>query len=132
MRSFLLLLAFLLALAGSAAAQSSRNPRLLTPAELQADVRILRKALEQVHPQLYRYTDNPTFDRAFAALEGDVQQGTAEGKFFRRVSQIAVLAHCGHTWTNPLNQEKGLVERVFDRPHFLPFYFRLQQFPLRL
>lgn len=121
MKKLILLMACVVASANFADAQTQR---LLTPEAERTDVRVLRKALEEIHPQLYRYTDKPTIDRAFATLEADASKGMTEGEFFKRVSQITTLAHCGQTWTNPLNQDEAFIKRNFDRQHFLPFYFR--------
>ena len=121
MKKLILWIACVLASANFADAQAQR---FLTPEEARTDVRVFRKALEEIHPQLYRYTDKPIFERAFATLEADASKGMSESEFFKRVSQIATLAHCGHTWTNPLNQDAEFIRRNFNRQHLLPFYFR--------
>ena len=55
--------------ATAAPAEPRYTPRMLTANEATRDVDLLIRALETVHPGLYRYTAKPEIDAAFAQLK---------------------------------------------------------------
>ena len=50
-------------------AQAVYEPLVITPSDAHRDAALLRRALETVHPGLYRYTDKVHVDAAFNRLE---------------------------------------------------------------
>lgn len=90
-----------------------------------ADVSIFRSALEQLHPQLYRYTRKEGLDRSSESLTEDARNGMSQAEFLTRVSEIAVKVHCGHTFVNLMNQKDADLERLFNKQTFIPLYFKL-------
>ena len=62
-------LAFLFLIAGLPAVAAKRKVPTLdqnfTPAQLQEDLKVLRDAMEQVHPALYLYSPKAEFDTLF-------------------------------------------------------------------
>jgi hypothetical protein len=123
MKRVVSLLSLLLLLTLAAFAQNQQ--RILTPSQLQKDFVIFKTALENIHPQLYRYTPKAEFDKSFSRLETDIRKDMPEREFFRRLSMLAVEAHCGHTFCNLMNQKDEFLDRAFNRQTFLPFYFRV-------
>ena len=65
------LAAILFAFVMAASARAQDPPaRQLRPAEATADVALMRRALETVHPGLYRHRSKATIDRAFVLGNG--------------------------------------------------------------
>ena len=88
------------------------------------DARILRSALETLHPGLYRYQSPREWAQRFERFESRFERaGRLEEKYLHL---SALLAHirCGHTYANFFNQRDEVAERLFDRPTRLPFRFR--------
>jgi|GEM_PF-284681 len=71
--------------------------RLYSPAQLQADFQCFRKALEEAHPGLYRYTTKPAFDRLLDSVAVQLQHPRSERQFFCLLSKVVAHVHCGHT-----------------------------------
>ncbi|MEC4592484.1 S41 family peptidase [Nitrospirillum amazonense] len=103
MRPSRLLLSLLLAgaLAGLSTAQADEPPRYaplpLTPAQAQADVALLRQALETIHPGLYRYSGPAGIDAAFARLEQIATALATDLTLWRAVAEMLAAIHCDHT-----------------------------------
>ena len=88
------------------------------------DLRILKRALTELHPGLFRYTTPAALDAEFAAAEAAVAQGASRGQMFLLASRIAASVHCGHTWTNRYNQRQDVQDAVFNRADKLPISLR--------
>ncbi|MBS1797428.1 MAG: hypothetical protein JSS81_26635 [Acidobacteria bacterium] len=97
----------------------------LTGDEMRGDLEVLRRTLTTIHPGVYRYIAPAALDRAFADAAARLGPAASEGEFLVVVAQLVSRIDCGHTFANPLNQEKDFRARVFDRRALLPFYFRL-------
>lgn len=129
MRTSIILLCLILFLPAPAKSQvpgpaASRPLPTVPAAALQADLRILRQALETLHPGLLRYNTpnqmNARFDSL--AVELDHEQSLAEA--YLAIARFANTIECGHTFPNPYNQE-GLVRQVIvEGGGRVPFYFR--------
>lgn len=65
------------------------------------DLAIYRKALEESHPSLYRFTSKEKFDSMFNSIEANLSDKTTELDFFRSVSQISSLVREGHSYVQP-------------------------------
>jgi len=92
-------------------------------AELQADVAILRRAYETLHPGLYRYNTPAQIDTAFRALELEFQQDRTLAEAYLAFSVLAAKVKCGHTYANFFNQSSAVQAALFQAPR-VPFYFR--------
>ena len=95
-RPMLLLTAAALTVASLAAADPQPAPRS-SPAELREDFEIMRHALEEAHPGLYRYTPKPTMDRIFDAAEKRIDRPMDGWEFYRLTAPVIASIHCGHT-----------------------------------
>ena len=81
----------------SAVSRASTATNLIATADARFDLMVLRTALSEAHPSLYRYRSKPeidaAFDRAFAALDHDVSPLDAYAVFSEAVAAIGD----GHT-----------------------------------
>jgi hypothetical protein len=69
------------------------------PAEkLREDFRILRSALEQIHPALYLYKPRENFDRLFDETAKSFDRPLTRREFYLRVSPVVEKVKCGHTY----------------------------------
>ncbi len=95
----------------------------LTKAQMAEDLAILKRSLTTLHPGIYRYVKPSEIDSEFAKAERKLSEQTPEGSFFVIVSQLLNKLNCGHTYTNPYNQNEALRSRLFGGRTYLPFYF---------
>ena len=56
-------------LVAAGATDAAYQPRVIAPEDARSDVELLRRALETVHPGLYRYSAKAEVDAAFARVE---------------------------------------------------------------
>jgi hypothetical protein len=109
------------------ATPASTDPRgadsMLRAADLQADVALLRRAYETLHPGLLRYNTPAQFDAAVGALEREFRQDRTLAQAYLAFSVFAATAKCGHTYPSFFNQSESVAEALFRAPR-LPFYFR--------
>ncbi|MDO7874377.1 S41 family peptidase [Hymenobacter sp. ASUV-10] len=94
--------------------------RQLTPAQQQADFQLFRKALQEVHPGVYRYTPKAVFDARFDSVAARLTQPQSEQAYYAALTSLVVQLRCGHTKFIPA-----------DRDDKYP-YHTSQLFPLRL
>lgn len=76
----------------------------LSAADAQRDLRILRRALVDLHPGLYRYATPQQVDAEFTAANAAVAAGASRAQLYLLATRLAAAVRCGHTWTNPANQ----------------------------
>jgi hypothetical protein len=105
-----------------AAPVAAYAPVVLSVADARADVALMRRALETIHPGLYRYQSRATIDAAFARLERATEQPIETLALHREIALMLATIHCDHT-------KAELPDRVaeFRRSHptHLPLRFRL-------
>jgi hypothetical protein len=82
------------ALANQATAQGS--PARLSTAQVQQDFDVARKALEEAHGALYRFTPKPELDRRFDELRARANREMSRREFFGLVNQLLVATGDGH------------------------------------
>jgi hypothetical protein len=99
---------------------------LVPPEKLREDFRILRNALEEGHPGIYRYAPKPELDRHFDEAEKALDRPMNVYEFYRIVAPVVTALKCGHTGVRvspDLDKDKPrlpLVVRVLDgRPYVL-------------
>jgi len=95
----------------------------LGAADLQADLAVLRRAYETLHPGLLRYNTPAQMDAAFGVLGREFQQDRTLAEAFLAFSEFAAKVKCGHTYPNFFNQKETVAAALFRGPR-LPFYFR--------
>ena len=129
MRTSFLLCAIALALAipGIAVAQSTTpaatyQPRMLSAEDARADVALLRRGLETVHPGLYRYTTNKGINAAFARLEAAAARPISDLALHGEIALMLATIHCDHT---KAEMSDALTAYRATNPTHLPFRFKI-------
>src|SRR5580704_723849 len=84
------------ALAAITWGQTPTLPKI-EPKLLQADLQIARKALEEGHSGIYRYTPKPELDRAFDSANKKLTQPMNALQFLRILAPVVAQIKCGHT-----------------------------------
>lgn len=97
----------------------------LSPSQMAEDIAVLKQVLVTLHPGTFRYTNAIQLEAKFAALREQTLAPLRADQFFKLIAQTVSFIKCGHTYLNPLNQNKSVRERLFGRRTYLPFYFRL-------
>jgi hypothetical protein len=97
------------------------NP-MLTPAQAASDVALLRRALETIHPGLYRYVPKAAVDASFARLEAAAQAPVSTLALHREIARLVASIHCDHS--KPELPDAIEQWRKTNASH-LPFRFRL-------
>jgi Peptidase family S41 len=111
------------ALATPAGAQgASYSVRGLGPVQAAEDVALMRRALEMIHPGLYRRASQRTLTRAFARLEEAARTPLDELGLYRGISAVLADIRCSHT---KAEQPPGFEEWRQANPSHLPFRFRM-------
>lgn len=80
----------------AAPVEAGYEPRIITAADALRDVSLLRRALETVHPGLYRYARKAKID-AFARLEAAVTRPITDLALHGQVALLLAVIHCDHT-----------------------------------
>jgi hypothetical protein len=81
----------------AAIAQPRYAVRLLSPEEATRDIALLRRALETVHPGLYRYSAKAQIDAAFARLEAATSRPITDLALHGEIARMLAAIHCDHT-----------------------------------
>jgi C-terminal processing protease CtpA/Prc len=84
----------------SGAAQLSQ-PTSLTAAEMQTDFDLMRKALEEAHTGLYRFTPKPEMDRVFTTQRATLTRAMTKAEFLAVLLETLAAIRCGHTSVQP-------------------------------
>jgi C-terminal processing protease CtpA/Prc len=96
---------------------------MLRAADLQTDVAVLRRAYEQLHPGLYRYSSKAQMDADFEELRAALNHDQSLEQAYVAFSIFAAKVKCGHTYANFFNQPKAVAEQLFTSQTRVPFYF---------
>lgn len=87
----------------------------LTPAQTQADFDLMRKALEEAHSGLYRYSSKAEMDRMFAAERAKLNGPLTRTEFMAVLMETLAQIRCGHTGLTPdeSTQKELAAARIF-------------------
>jgi hypothetical protein len=98
--------------------------RIYTPAELKQDFNIMKAALQEAHPGLYRYNSRDTINTLFNAMQQKLSKGMTELEFYRLVTPLLSAIGDGHTkWHRKDKADDHYA--FFDEGYFpLQLYFR--------
>ncbi len=99
----------------------------LRPEQARADLQLLRRAFNALHPGLHRRATPAQLDAAFAAAERAVAGGSTQAGMFLLCSQIAATVNCGHTWASHFNARQDLRQLLLAGHDKLPFTLRWVQ-----
>lgn len=91
--------------------------------ELKADADLLWRALNELHPGLYRNTDTLQIKKAYQALLNDLSSERNAKEAFISFSKFTASIKCGHTYLNPFNQNNKIISSITANKVLLPFTF---------
>jgi Peptidase family S41 len=94
----------------------------LTPEQAQQDVRVLKRALTELHPALTKYQTQAGMDAAFAQFEARGNAARSATDMYLAATELAAAIRCGHTWTNTLNQSSAIKTALMESRNKLPFH----------
>lgn len=126
-RRLALALALLVPLAGRAADAEAplTAATVLAAADLQADLDLLERAWEQLHPGLYRYLTPAQLKAEVAAVRRRFRRDLPLGEAYLVLSQLAARVRCGHTWLSFYNADPAVEQALFaGGARRVPFFFR--------
>lgn len=109
------------------ATKATSNPTIypavmLTAAQATADVAMMRRALEEAHPGLYRYIPKSSIDGAFQRLEQRAAQPISDVALYGEISLLLGTIRCDHT---KAEFSEALTQYRQENPSHLPFRFKL-------
>src|SRR5215510_7932214 len=81
--------------------QSSPVAGKLQPAEAQADFDLMRKALEEAHGGLYRFSTKTEMDKVFDTQRAKLGRPMTKTEFLAVVAETLAKIRCGHTEVMP-------------------------------
>jgi hypothetical protein len=87
--------------AGSSSSIAQVPQKLLSPAELQDDLGILRYTFERTHPVLYRYVTKEKIDSAFDCVAQQLGEPRTDLEFLRILTPLIEGIHDLHTTIHP-------------------------------
>ncbi len=105
-----------------AAAPTVGQPRMLSAQAASADVALLRRSLETIHPGLYRYSRQGEIDAAFARLEQAASRPISDLALHGEIALMLAAIHCDHT--KPEMPDALTAYRKAAATH-LPFRFKI-------
>lgn len=104
---------------------ASAMPFSLSAEQAAQDVKILKNALNEMHPALTKYRTQTEIDAAFSKFEKRGKAARTSAEMYLAATEMAAAIRCGHTWTNVLNQENGSKITLLDSVNKLPFTMML-------
>lgn len=84
-----------------------------TPAQLRLDFKVLREALEEGHPGIYRFTPKADLDRVFRNTEKRLNHPLTALNFYRQLAPVVSRLKCGHTFLRP---SRAIEDSLADQP----------------
>ena len=84
-----------------------------TPTQLKLDLRVLREALEEGHPGIYRFTPKAELDRLFRDAEKRLNHPLTALDVYRQLAPVVARLKCGHTSLLP---SRALAGSLADEP----------------
>lgn len=97
-------------------------PVTLDAAKARADVALMRRALETIHPGLHRYRSRADLQAAFARLEAVASRPTTDLALWRAIALMLAEIHCDHTKPEP---SVALEDHRRTHPTHLPLRFKI-------
>ncbi|PWV47762.1 hypothetical protein C7475_108332 [Chitinophaga sp. S165] len=85
---------------------------------MKADILFLKRKLEKIHPDLYRYTPRPAFKTFFDSLYYSINKPMNEQGFFSLITLLHAKTGDGHTMLLP---SETMTNHTNTRGKLLPF-----------
>jgi hypothetical protein len=100
----------ILALATSTSLSGAEDDlRMLTSGQMEEDLFLLSDVLEREHAGRLRYVQPEELDEAFGQALDFISEGRSILEFYRQVSELLSLLHCGHTRARLSSQDSNAV-----------------------
>ncbi len=93
------------------------------PAALVADLPLLKRAYDLLHPGLYRYQTPQAFAARIDDLARALETPASLQDQYIALSSLTAAVRCGHTYANFFNQSKSVSQALFEQPDHLPVFF---------
>lgn len=97
----------------------------LSPAQLDQDHDVLRRALTELHPGLSLHSTPEVIERALQNLKVEWSKAQDRRFAYLALSKMLGAVRCGHTYANFYNQPVEVAKEVLDGRDKLPFTFEL-------
>jgi hypothetical protein len=94
-----------------------------TREQLEEDIAILKRVIQYIHPNIYKYRDSLGLQQDFELLQKEMLANPVVTNIYKAVSKFAANIKCSHTFTNPWNQGWNMKKAVFHQPDKIPFTF---------
>lgn len=101
-------------------------PRLSAD-QLLRDFAIARKAIEEIHPGLYRYHSRAELDSIFDSFQPVFSGSMTYSEAFLHFTRFTAAIQCGHTFPSFYNQNVFISQIVLDQRDKLPLTFKILQ-----
>jgi hypothetical protein len=96
----------------------------LTQAQLKEDFSLLKSALQEAHPGLYRYNSKDQFDSLFANTAGMLNHDMSQQDLFQLLLPLVAQIKCGHTKFHPDNNWSDNYYFGYDKVFPFKLFFR--------
>lgn len=97
----------------------------LTPQQAKRDAEILVRTLRALHPALDKYRSQSAVDASFERFQKRAGDARNAAEMYLAATELAASVRCGHTWTNVLNQQGAIKERLLESNDKLPLTMTL-------
>lgn len=96
--------------------------RIISAEDASADIALMRRGFETIHPGLYRYTSKKEIDAAFVRLQTAASRPITELDLHREIALTLANIHCDHT---KAEMSDALTKYREVNPTHLPLRFRM-------
>ena len=97
----------------------------LTPEQARRDAGVLVSTLRALHPALDKYRSQVEVEASFARFEQRAYAARSTSAMYLAATELAAAIRCGHTWTNVLNQQGAIRQRLIEASDKLPLTMTL-------
>jgi hypothetical protein len=94
----------------------------IEPEKLRADFKLARRALEEGHSGIYRYTAKEKLDELFDRAEKSLTQPLSMIEFYRVLAPVVAAIKCGHT---QVGTSRELLQELASKNRLLPLEVRV-------
>jgi len=103
-------------------ATAGYQARIISAEDASADIALMRRGFETIHPGIYRYTSKKEIDAAFVRLSTAALRPISELDLHREIALMLATIHCDHT---KAEMSDALTKYREANPTHLPLRFRM-------
>lgn len=96
----------------------------LTKKMMTEDYSVLKAALEQFHPGLYKFNSPQEMRLNFKDFESQLSNTMDIKQFYLHTAELVTKIKCGHTFLNPLNLKNDVSKQIISND-VMPLYFKV-------